>query len=160
MIRLATPADARAIAEVQVAGWHAAYRGLMPDARLDAFTVDVRTPAWQRNLGGGSRSRITVCERAGGVVGFAAVGASRDAEDWGEVWALYARPEAWGTGVGRALLADGLAWLAARDRRRVMLWVLDGNARAIRFYQRAGFAPGGTRETRDELVHLEMARTG
>lgn len=160
LLRLATREDARAVAEVQVAGWHAAYRGLMPDARLDAFTVEVREPMWQRHLAsGGSRSRITVCERAGQVVGFAAVGASRDADDWGEVWALYALPAAWGSGVGRGLLAEGLAWLAARDRRRVMLWVLDGNTRAIRFYQAAGFELTGTRETRDDLVHLEMART-
>jgi len=161
MIRIARPADARAIAEVQVAGWHGAYRGLMPDARLDAFTVEVRLPAWEpRLLPGGTSARITVCERAGRVLGFAAVGASRDAEDWGEVWALYALPAAWGTGVGRELLTEGLAWLASRDRRRVMLWVLDGNARAIRFYEAAGFRLTAVRETRDQLLHLEMARTG
>jgi RimJ/RimL family protein N-acetyltransferase len=158
MIRLARPGDARAIAEVQVAGWHAAYRGLMPDARLDAFTVEIRQPAWQRNLAGGGRAPTTVFERAGRVVAFASVGASRDAGGWGEVWALYAAPEAWGTGAGRALLAEGLAWLAARDLRRVMLWVLEGNARAIRFYRAAGFEPTGAREIRDDLDHLEMAR--
>ena len=157
-IRLAEVRDARAIAEVQVAGWHAAYRGLMPDARLDAFTVEVRAPAWERNLAGGGRARTTVCERGGRVIAFASVGPSRDADGWGEVWALYALPDSWGSGAGRALLADGLAWLAARDRRRVMLWVLEGNARAIRFYRAARFELTGTREIKDELVHLEMAR--
>lgn len=158
-IRVAEVGDARAIAEAQVAGWHTAYRGLVPDARLDAFTVEVRVPAWARHVAGGSRSRTTVCERAGRVVGFISVGASRDADGWGEVWALYALPETWGTGAGRALLDEGLAWLASRDLRRVMLWVLDGNARAIRFYRAAGFELTGARETKDDLRHLEMART-
>ena len=142
-----------------MAGWQAAYRGLMSDARLDAFTVEVRAPAWKRNLAGGGRARTSVLERAGHLVGFASVGPSREADGWGEVWALYALPAAWGTGAGRALLADGLDWLAARDLRRVMLWVLDGNARAIRFYRAAGFALTGTREIRDDLPHLEMTRT-
>jgi RimJ/RimL family protein N-acetyltransferase len=159
MIRVAGVGDARAIAEVQVAGWHAAYRGLMPDERLDGFTVEVRVPAWARHLAGGSRSRTTVCEHAGRVVGFISVGPSRDVDGWGEVWALYALPETWGTGVGRALLAEGLAWLAARDLRRVMLWVLDGNARAIRFYRAAGFELTGAAERKDDLPHLEMSRT-
>lgn len=141
-----------------MAGWHAAYRGLMPDERLDAFTVEVRVPAWTRNLTGISRSRTSVLERAGRVVAFASVGASREANGWGEVWALYARPETWGTGAGRALLAEGMAWLAARDLRRVMLQVLDGNTRAIRFYRAAGFELTGSRDMRDDLPHLEMAR--
>lgn len=159
-IRLAEAGDARAIAEVQVASWHAAYRGLMPDERLDAFTVEVREAAWRRNLAGGdSPARTTVLEQGGRVVGFASVGPSRSADGWGEVWALYAAPEAWGTGAGRALLADGLAWLAGRGLPRVMLWVLVGNQRAIRFYQAAGFQLTGRREERDDLAHLEMART-
>ena len=159
VIRVAAVGDARAIAEVQVAGWHAAYRGLVPDARLDAFTVEVRVPAWARHIAGGSRARTTVCERAGRVVGFISVGPSRDADGWGEIWALYVLPETWGTGAGRALLAEGMAWLAARDLRRVMLQVLDGNTRAIRFYRAAGFELTGSRDIRDDLPHLEMART-
>jgi ribosomal protein S18 acetylase RimI-like enzyme len=159
-IRVAEPADARGIAEVQVASWHAAYRGLMPDERLDAFTVEVREAAWRRNLvQGESRARTTVLERGGRVLGFASVGPSRSADGWGEVWALYAAPEAWGTGVGRALLEEGLAWLAGRGLARVMLWVLRGNQRAIGFYQAAGFQLTGRREERDDLEHLEMART-
>jgi hypothetical protein len=38
--------------------------------------------------------------------------------------------------------------------------VLDGNARGIRVYEAAGFDLTGTHEIRDELAHLEMARTG
>src|SRR5262249_23030145 len=140
VIRRARPSDALAIAGVQVASWHAAYRGLMPDSTLAAYTVEVREAAWQKILASPVPERpTTVFERDGRVIAFATVGPSRDDPEAGEVWALYAHPDAWSTGAGRALLEDGLAFLAAQRWPRVMLWVLDGNQRAIRFYQAAGF---------------------
>lgn len=156
-MRLATPADARGIAEVQVAGWHATYRGLMPDEKLDAFTVDVRAPAWQGHLA--RHGEVTlVLERAGVIVAFGSFGPSRDVEGQGEVWALYAHPDAWGTGAGRALMDEGLRLLAGRGFARTMLWVLEGNTRAIRFYEAAGFRVEGAPVDKDGLPHRKMAR--
>jgi len=45
-VRRAVAGDAQAIAKVQVKGWHAAYRGLVPDAFLDTFTIKARTARW------------------------------------------------------------------------------------------------------------------
>jgi hypothetical protein len=39
LIRLATPDDAWPIAAVDVAGWQAAYRGLMPDDYQDGLSI-------------------------------------------------------------------------------------------------------------------------
>ncbi len=65
------------------------------------------------------------------------------AGDVGELYALYVTPAWWSAGAGRALMASALA--ALRDDRylRAVLWVLADNARARRFYTRAGFAPDG-----------------
>jgi ribosomal protein S18 acetylase RimI-like enzyme len=76
---------------------------------------------------------------------------------------LYVHPQAWSTGAGREL------WLAARERLQsqgsssISLWVLERNARAIRFYSEAGFtietgsekelALGGTKVREVRLVH-------
>src|SRR5687768_12876098 len=88
--REATLADAGAIAEVQVASWHAAYPGLVPGATLTAFTVDVRRARWEKNLAElDRRRRTTVIERDGRVGAFATIGASRDEPGVGEVWSLY-----------------------------------------------------------------------
>jgi hypothetical protein len=46
-IRAATISDAYGIAEIQVAGWQAAYRGLMPDSLLDGLSVPKREEMWQ-----------------------------------------------------------------------------------------------------------------
>ena len=45
LVRVATFTDAREIAEVHVAGWKAAYRGMVPDELLDELTVDGRRAA-------------------------------------------------------------------------------------------------------------------
>ena len=71
---------------------------------------------------------------------FRAPGAARGATaTLGEVWALYAQPDAWGTGAGTALLRAALGDLAAAGHDACALWVLADNARAVAFYRRAGF---------------------
>src|SRR5215831_1657889 len=67
------------------------------------------------------------------------------AGDVGELYALYLLPAWWSAGVGRALMTSVLDTLRSHRYRRVVLWVLADNARARRFYERAGFTlDGGT----------------
>jgi GNAT superfamily N-acetyltransferase len=67
------------------------------------------------------------------------------AGDVGELYALYLLPAWWSAGVGRALMTSALDSLRGDRYRRVILWVLADNARARRFYERAGFTlDGGT----------------
>lgn len=158
MIREARPEDASAIARVQVASWHAAYRALIPAGRLAAFTVPARTAAWRHNLTSSSGMRTAVFDGPAGVQGFASAGPSRDLRGWGEVWALYVAPTAWGGGVGSGLFADALAALAGRGLTKVLLWMLDGNDRALQFYQGSGFALDGGRKVEDGLAQVRLRR--
>lgn len=92
LIRLAEPTDAHAIALVQVAGWHAAYRGLMPDAVLDAFTVPMRDAKWRQNLAEEIEGLcITVLVRDARVIAFASSGPCRGEPGVGEL-GLSTRP--------------------------------------------------------------------
>lgn len=61
----------------------------------------------------------------------------------GELYALYVTPAWWSAGAGRALMDRVLTSLEADGYRRAVLWVLAGNGRARRFYERAGFTPDG-----------------
>jgi GNAT superfamily N-acetyltransferase len=61
----------------------------------------------------------------------------------GELYALYVAPAWWSTGTGRALMEHVLTALRADGYPRAVLWVLADNARARRFYGRAGFTPDG-----------------
>jgi GNAT superfamily N-acetyltransferase len=76
------------------------------------------------------------------VVGVSAFGADRDLPsdaNRGELWVLYVAPSHWGHGYGYALLRDAEEALATTGRRDLTLWVLEGNDRARRFYERAGW---------------------
>ena len=157
-VRAARPGDALALARVQVASWQAAYRELIPAGRLAAFTVAARTAAWRHNLAHPAGVRTTVFDGDGGVTGFASVGASRELRGWGEIWMIYVAPDVWGRGVGSALFADAIAALTARGLGRVMLWVLEGNARALQFYQGSGFVLDGGRKIDDGLAQLRLRR--
>jgi ribosomal protein S18 acetylase RimI-like enzyme len=127
---------------VHVRTWQAAYRGMVPDAYLAGLSVDQREATWGGAITSGT-PRLLVAKEEGDVVGWIAFGPCRDdgaSAHAGEIWALYVAPEFWASGAGRML------WLAARERmieegyHSVSLWVIAGNARAIRFYLAAGFA--------------------
>jgi GNAT superfamily N-acetyltransferase len=62
----------------------------------------------------------------------------------GELYAMYVAPAWWSTGTGRALMGHVLTALGADGYPRAILWVLADNARARRFYERAGFTPDGS----------------
>lgn len=73
-------------------------------------------------------TQVWVLEQDDLVTGFIAV-------EKGFVNSLYLAPDARGNGHGKALLDA-----AKRDADRLELWVFQANPRAIRFYQREGFA--------------------
>jgi GNAT superfamily N-acetyltransferase len=58
--------------------------------------------------------------------------------------ALYVRPEAWGTGVAVRLHDRAVEALREAGVERARLWVLEGNVRARRFYERRGWVEDGT----------------
>lgn len=91
-IRTATTADAAAIAAVHVAGWQAAYDGLLPPEMLASLSVEDRTAQWAHWLTTDRRVLVAVLD--GVVVGFVSVGVSRDADavsEDGELDAIYTR---------------------------------------------------------------------
>ena len=60
-----------------------------------------------------------------------------------ELYALYVTPAWWSTGTGRDLMCRVLDETQAGGYPRIVLWVLEQNARARRFYERSGFRLDG-----------------
>lgn len=142
-IEPAQAADARGIAQVHVASWREAYRELLPADYLASLSVESRETGWRRDIESGPSRVVVARAEDGRIIGFANFGACRDADapaGRGELWAIYLEPGHWSCGVGRALCARALHELATQGYVSVSLWVMVGNARAIRFYERAGFA--------------------
>ncbi|WP_445150536.1 GNAT family N-acetyltransferase [Baekduia sp. Peel2402] len=132
MIRPATDADARAIAELEVRAWRWAYVDFV--AEEDMPSVDERVSAW---TGGGSGG-VSVAEVEGRVVGVVRVG-----DD--ELQALYVEPAAQGAGLGTALYDFAREQLVAAGYAEGVLWVFEGNGHARGFYERRGWAADGER---------------
>lgn len=157
-IRPATPDDAHGIAVVHVRAWQEAYRGLMPQPVLDELSIAEREAGWARILADSDRpSQTIVAERDGAIAGWASFGAARDAEapGSGELWGIYAHPDAWSTGVGHALITAVENALREDGHETAYLWVLDGNERAASFYERHGWASDGARKV-DHRPGLEL----
>jgi len=137
------------IAIAHVRSWQAAYRGLMPQDYLDNLDAEQRRPLWERILGEAQwpRAGTFVAEDSRNVVGFAHFCPARDADaepaSAGELAAIYLVPEAWGTGLGRELMISGLSALSEAGFGEAMLWVLDTNSRARRFYEAGGWRADG-----------------
>jgi mycothiol synthase len=71
--------------------------------------------------------------------------------DLGEVYVVAVDPAAQGRGLGKAVTAAGIAHLAARGVRRILLYVESDNQPAIATYSRLGFEHTST--------HVQYART-
>jgi GNAT superfamily N-acetyltransferase len=154
VIRPATGGDARAMVDVRLASWRATYGPLLPAGVWDGMDPGGMAERWAPRLASGV-PRALVAEVDGAVVrAYALFGPSRD-EDLphaDEIYAIYAHPDSFSTGLGRALMAASLAQL----RRPVTLWVLEQNPRARRFYEIAGFRPDGARKPAEMPGGVEL----
>ena len=134
LIRAGTPDDAEAMARVHVDSWAATYPFAGP-------TLEQRLDLHRR------AHASFVAEVEGEIVGFVGVGPSRDADADGELYTIYVDPAHWGTGAGRQLIRAGEERMHELGYRTVVLWVMDGNERAERFYASAGWRADGERRT-------------
>jgi ribosomal protein S18 acetylase RimI-like enzyme len=173
VIRAASVADAPQIAAVMRDSWLAAYDGLIEPAFIDRATAPdhgarVRQSFWSRPW-----QRMLAAVEGRDVVGYATFGPELDvltmpwpypptAAGWAgetaELYALYVHPDWWSTGTGRALTDQVLAQVRAAGYTGITLWVLESNARARRFYGRAGFAADGARHLLDDLGGITEIR--
>lgn len=152
-VRAASFEDCRAVAEVHVASWQAAYAGILDPAFLAGLSVERREESWRQVLSVGE-SELMLGVADGAVVGFASIGPSRDPDApaaRAELWALYVDPRCWSTGAGRQLWQAAYARLRSQGFLSVSLWVLERNARAINFYSSAGFTIEAGSEKEFEL---------
>ena len=156
-VRIATPRDARGIADIHVRAWQVAYDGIVPAPYLAGLSTDERETMWNTILNKGT-AQVCVAVQGDEMLGWICVGGSRDPDAQtrtAEVRAVYVDPNHWRRGVGRAL------WRMAMERSKsagfseVTLWVLEANANSIAFYASLGFARD---EHADKIVELGGAQ--
>ena len=143
MIRAAKTADLERIAEIEIFNYRLFFYPIFQndDFYFQELTVSHRAAQLQDKIG-------SVWVYDDGVVKGFVMAAE------GEIQKLFVEPVLQGKGIGAALLEYAMAETGANK-----LWALEKNVRAIRFYQRHGFALTGDRkpeeDTQEYLVRLE-----
>jgi GNAT superfamily N-acetyltransferase len=138
----------------------------LSDEYLDGLTaeLDRRAAWWERQIAEAANRRWIqiVAHDDIGIVGFVTCGPLEDqtADPWvGEVYAIYVHPRAWSQGVGRQLFVRAAELLRLGGYREAVLWVLETNARARRFYEISGWrADGATKTEHRGAVELREVR--
>ena len=189
-IRPAAPNDAQAVARIHVQGWRFAYQGLVPQGYLDSLNITEDTErmrgylsqlpqnlppsrsAPRLNSGDSGKRSFMLAVRDDAVLGICHFSAAPNNADRperatpggemvGRLHSLYIDPGALGQGIGHALMNRVLSTFAVWGCERAHLWVLEGNSRAISFYERQGWQlTGETKVDRSfgpELHEQEMA---
>jgi GNAT superfamily N-acetyltransferase len=157
-VRPARVEDVAQMAGVNVRCWRETYRGLMPDAVLDApdllagrkrfWTAALTDERYRDN-------RAAVAERDGELTGIAMSGPPLDdGAAWSrQLYVLYVQAADHGTGAGAALLEA-----VVDPAESVALWVADPNPRAQAFYRKHGFVPDGTAQVDSGVREIRMVR--
>lgn len=126
-------------AYVHFTSWHETYTGLVDTKYMNGITLEKCIKIAQK-----WRENILVAKDGDKVIGFVGYGAYRDATlpEHGEVYAIYVLKEYQGLKIGYALINAALKKLT--EHKKIAVWVLKDNNKAIRFYERYGFKFDGT----------------
>lgn len=165
LVREATLADAAAVGDVHAEAWRTAYRDLFEADRLTTF-VEKRRRLWASMMVTPEFARTTLllAEHGDRVAAFAHFGPNQDNSRHGEIYAIYAHPSVWGSGLAATLMDNAWDLLVEAGYPRVRLWTLAGANRARRFYTGFGFRETGRTKERDygdgrPVLEVEYARS-
>jgi len=130
-VRPARPEDSAAVANIWYRGWRDGHLG-----NVSEELVAIRTEESFRRRAAERTGDTTVATVDDQVAGFVMV-----VDD--EVEQVYVSSHHRGTGVAATLLAEAERLVALNGHERAWLAVVEGNARARRFYERSGWTDEG-----------------
>jgi len=138
--KMETEAEINGKAFVHYQSWQETYPGLVDPAYLQALTEEKCRRIAHRWTDG-----ILVAKDGEQVIGFVGCGPYHDGSlpGYGEVFSLYVLAAYYGRKVGYRLMNAAIAALS--PYQKIAVWVLEGNDRAIRFYERYGFRFDGAK---------------
>ncbi|MBP3887445.1 MAG: GNAT family N-acetyltransferase [Cellulosilyticum sp.] len=131
-----TQNNVMAVSHVYEESWKSAYKGLIPQDYLE----QIPKGHWMQALKSGVWQSFIMLD-GGKIIGTSAYCGSRDEKlkGYGEVVSIYLLPEYMGKGYGKKLFQAVINKLQEEGYKSIYLWVLEGNSRAIKFYEKFGF---------------------
>ena len=148
-IRIANKFDVISISEVHAATWREAYKGLINRNYLKKIYDRLWVPKFTQILNDGEYM-VALYTVDGEITGCITYGKEQDfiiptsdenekRNKMAEIVTFYVLPEYWGTKQGYKLATFAEKKLKKEGYNGCYVWVLCGNERAIKFYERFGF---------------------
>lgn len=137
------------MAEAHVRAWQTAFRGIVPDERLNALRVERSADRFRGYLAPTESDgrRFILALSGDTVLGFVGFGTTRhedvDPAAMAEVHGLYVHPANWRRGVGRRLRHAAVERLAADGYDTATLWTLAECEASRAFYEAQGWCTDG-----------------
>lgn len=140
IVRNVEKEDLKAVAEIVVNGWKAAYRGIIDDDFLDSLNAN---DAYQRMLKNYQENGFVVAEIDNEVVGFCRytlenLFSKEYTEIDGEISAIYVKPELKRNGIGKKLFEYVFNEFKKNGNKKIILWCLKENYPSRAFYEKMG----------------------
>ena len=133
--------DADQVAAVHANSLRASQEAIAPEAHA-GLPMERRRSFWREAIEFGEPLLQVAQDDSGRVIGFVGFDRSRDPKSkaiTGEIWAFYVLPARWNSGAGLALWDATREGLVEEGCTEVTLWIPLCNARALRFFELAGF---------------------
>jgi GNAT superfamily N-acetyltransferase len=149
-IRTVLPEEAYEYTACHIACWRSAYKGIISDDFLDNMLANQKMIAkeWMQILGEPSDYKFfcAVLERK--IVGRLILCKSQDEDKpaSGQINAFYLLEQCWHKGYGRQMMDYAIITLKRMGYHEIILWVLEENIRARRFYEKCGFLFNGAKK--------------
>ncbi len=139
-IREGRSEDAPRLATLFRQSWELTYRGIIPHAHLECMISRRGTEWWTSSLA--APEPPLVLDAGGVIAGYATCGMARLPGPYrGEIYELYLEPVYQGLGFGERLFEAARYRLDMRRLRGLIVWALEENEAARRFYLRRGGRP-------------------
>ena len=132
--------DLLLISDIYEQSWRMTYKGMLPSRYLKKLPVG----NWKYRINRfGSRSMVMVS--GGEYIGTVSFGKSsiEKYSEWGEVYSIYLLPRYTGMGLGKRLMDSALLELKKQGYSKVLLFALEKNLAARKFYENYGFTASG-----------------
>ncbi|AXF20575.1 N-acetyltransferase [Burkholderia pyrrocinia] len=151
-LRAATTHDANLIARLHTLSWQTAYSQILPAAYLSDEVPTEHAVRWRKYLDRNEKEwgLVLIAESDSEPVGFVSAERPVDPARGVLLDCLHVHPSHHGSGTGKRMIEAVRAWARTLGVDKVHLQVLDGNVRAIGFYEHNGW----------QLAAIETNRIG
>lgn len=142
------------LVRILIAAWRSGFRGILDDSIIEKYTEFTGARAMFLQVLESGIGTMYLAQSDGQPMGLLYW---LKEEDTARIEALLTVPEAWGRGIGAALLEQAVADARSAGCSSLQVWPFAENHRARRFYEKHSFCPTGKDRIAD-AVETEYTR--